>query len=353
MVSLGLATFIITNQIEASTSQKVDSIVRKEMEVRHIPGAQVVVIHKGKIVYSKAFGRASLQFDVPVSKSTLFTINSATKSFTGVAIMQLVKKGLLKLDDPIGKYLSDIPEAWNQVTVREISSHVSGIPNIIDQSTGKIVGGLGEDAAWEKVQMLPIEFPANTKFSYNQTNYLLLGKIIDKLSGQPFVEYITQGQFERFGMKHSVFADSRDLVPNLAQSYWAEERGNQGLLYHPANSEFPKFLWTGAGICSTAEDIASWLIGLKANLVLVSPKLLSELWTDRPLKDGTKGKWAIGWPTSERVQHPWVGGIGGGRSAFFVYPQDELAVVALTNLAGGSPEQWIDSIAKQYVPAIP
>jgi CubicO group peptidase (beta-lactamase class C family) len=353
MLSIGLAITISTVVSRGANAAKVDAIVRDEMAKRHIPGAQVAVVQNSKIIYLKSFGKATLQYDLPVKNSSLFTINSATKSFTGVALLQLVERGVLQLDDPVGKHLLDLPPSWQPVTIRQLATHVSGIPNIIDQSTGKLAGGLGEDEAWAKVRTLPMEFTPNSKFSYNQTNYLLLGMVIDKLSAVPFVQFMSQQQFVTAGLKHTLFADSRDVVRNLAQAYWLEGGENDKIIFRPTASEFPRFLWTGAGICSTAEDIAKWIITLNSKRILKAQSSLDALWSKSKMSDGTDASWAIGWPTSDRKEHRWVGGIGGGRSAFFVYPDDDLAVVVLTNLAGGSPEQWIDPIARVFVNGIP
>ncbi len=338
---------------QLSPKEQVGAIIRAEMLRRHVPGAQVAVIRKGKLVYSKSFGHATLQFDVLVKNTTRFTINSATKSFTGVAIMQLVEAGKLNLSDPVGKYISELPEAWKPVTIRQLATHVSGIPNIIDQNTGNLVGDLEDQEAWAKVQTLPMEFVTNEKSSYNQTNYLLLGKVIDKVSGKPFVDFITENQFAAAKMSRTVFGDARDVIKDLAQAYIVDDSVVGAPKYTAVGAVFPKFLWTGAGICSTAEDIARWIGGLSSRRLLKSQQTLDEMWRQDRYSDGKPAAWGVGWPGSKRIQHRWFGGIGGARSAFYVYPDDDLAVVILTNLAGASPEEWIDSVARVFVPGIP
>lgn len=349
LLSLVLLT---TGMVGDSYADKVDAIVRTEMSKRHIPGAQVAVVHRGKTAYSKSFGKCSLQFDLPVKSSTLFTLNSATKPFTGVALMQLVEKRSLRLEDPVSKYIDGLPADWQKVTIRELATHVSGLPDIVDQSTGKLVGGLGDEEAWAKVQTLPMEFATNTKYSYNQTNYLLLGKVIDKLAGVPFVDAIQGAQFAPLGMKNTRYGDARDVVKNLAQAYRIEEATDGKIIHRPIASEFPHFLWTAAGLCTSAEDVAKWMSALMSGKLLKSQSL-AEMWRVGKLADGTSASWAVGWPASAKGDHRWVAGIGGGRSAFFIYPEDDLAVVILTNLGGGVPEQWLPSVARVYVPTIP
>lgn len=346
-----LIGFAIGVSMVSATSDRIDSIVRGEMAKRNIPGAQVAVVRSGRVVYAKSFGKCSLQFDLPVKNSTLFTLNSATKPFTGVAIMQLVEKGLLNLEDPIGKHLSGLPEAWRGVTIRQLATHVSGLPDIVDQKIGKLVGDLPDEEAWAKVQTMPMEFPTNTKYSYNQTNYLLLGRLIDKLSGQPFVRFIQANQFQVVGMKNTAYGDARDVVPRLTQTYRLDEVDGK-VIHRPVGSEFPHFLWTAAGLCASAEDVAKWAASLMSRKLLQSGSL-REMWRLGTLADGRQASWVVGWPAAQRAAHRWVAGIGGGRSAFFVYPEDDLAVVLLTNLAGASPEEWIEQISREYISTIP
>lgn len=331
---------------------KADAYIRKQLSERHVPGAQVAVIYKGKVVYSKSFGKASLQFDLPVKSSTLFTLNSATKPFTGVAVVQLAERGLITLDDPIGDHLGEVlPESWHAVTVRQLLSHVSGLPDIVDQSTGKLIDGLGEVEAWHKVKTLPSPAPPGAMYSYNQTNYLVLGLLIQKKSGLPFTEFIEKNQFQPLGMKSTQYGDARYLVKNLAQTYFVGD--DKGEVFRPTSSEFPEFLWTAAGLCTSAEDLAKWLLALQNGKLFKSSESLKTLWSAGKFSNGEPAPWALGWPVSARQDHRWVGGIGGGRSAFFVYPDDDLAIIVLTNLAGSAPESWIEGIAKSWVPSIP
>lgn len=209
--------------ISQTKSADLETILRGKMQKRKIPGLQVAVVRHGKIIFLGAYGTANLQNNVPVTDQTVFSINSATKAFTGVAIMQLVEDGKLELSAPVSRYLEGLPTAWQPVTIRQLLTHVSGIPDVLipakGQGTGMLVGDGGEDSAWATVQTLSMEFKTGEKYRYNQTNYVLLGKIIDKLGGQPFTEFIRERQFKIVGMTNSAFGDSRDIVPRRAQAY--------------------------------------------------------------------------------------------------------------------------------------
>lgn len=331
----------------STQEKKVEAFMRSEMHERQIPGLQVVVIKNRKVILSRSFGVASLQHDVPVTETSLFSINSATKSFTGVAIMQLAEGGKLNVGAPISRYLDGLPKDWQAVTVAQLLNHTSGIPNIIDRRTGKLLGGEPE-VAWKTVQTLPMEFISGQRFSYNQTNYLLLGKIIDALSGEPFTAFIQRRQFDEVKMSRSGFGDSLDVIKDKAHSYFVAGDGT-GL--KNVHEEFPAYLRTGAGINTTATELARWIIALQQGRLL-NAESRRQLWSPTSFTDGKPAPWALGWPTIRRTGHRAVAGIGGARSAFYVYPDDELAVIILTNLSGAQPEQLIDTVAGFYVPAI-
>jgi CubicO group peptidase (beta-lactamase class C family) len=354
--------FIVSFQLFALAQSKtndVETLLRREMRERRIPGLQLAVVQRGKIVLLRAFGVASIQHSIPVTNKTIFSINSCTKAFTGVAIMQLAEEGKIDLSAPISSYLDALPASWQPVTVRQLLTHVSGLPNILnilDQNTGKLVGRDSEDSAWAKVQAMPMEFPTGERFSYNQTNYVLLGKIIDKYSGGPFARFFSERQFQAVGMPNTVFGDSRDVIPNQTPSYRyvrnidGHALGEDKLIF--AYSEFPPFRRTASGLNSTAEDIAHWIIALQEGKLLKTKAALNALWAAGKYNNGSPTQWALGWVRKPRPKHSAVIATGGGRSAFFVYPDADLAVVVLTNLAGAFPEEFIDELAGFYNPEI-
>lgn len=332
-----------------------EDYLREKMQRKRIPGMQVAVVRDGRLLFSGSYGVANLQDQVAVTPQSVFSINSATKAFTGVAILQLVQDGKLDLDAPISRYLDGLPPQWQPIRVRQLLNHTSGLPDILvpprAQGTGTLVGGGSEEQAWVQVQTLPMDFATGTAYRYNQTNYAILGKIIDKLSGQPFTDFIRQRQFEPAGMRSASFGDSRDVTAHRATPYrYPQGAGTlrSGKLEN-AFDEFPVILRTGAGINASAQDVAQWLIALQQGKLLSSDHL-AELWTAGRFNDGRPTPWANGWPTVAREDHPAVAGIGGRRSAFYVYPQDHLAVVVLTNLAGANPEEFIDEIAGFWLP---
>jgi CubicO group peptidase (beta-lactamase class C family) len=345
-----------------SLAQRVDSLVRAEMTRRRIPGLQLAVVQRGRLVKSGNYGLASVQDSVPVTSGTTFTINSITKAFVGVAVMQLVEDGKLELWAPISRYVPNLPPTWRLVTVGHLLTHTSGLPNIMPGNEEMVPEG-GEDSAWAAVQDRALDFAPGAHFSYNQTNYFLLGRLIDTLAGQPFTEVITQRQLVPVGMRltqQAGFTDSRDVIIHGARGYTFFHRVHgpieKGDSLRNVFEEFSPGLRTAAGMSSTATELARWIIALQQGQLLRARTSLTTLWTPGTLNDGTHGGfsellngYALGWPIIERPAHPAVAPVGGGRSALFIYPQDDLAIVILTNLQGASPESFIDDIAAVYL----
>lgn len=341
--------FVFSNPV-AAQQDSIDNFVNVQMQKRKIPGLQLAVVQNGRIVKTAHYGFANVQDSIPVSDKTVFPINSITKAFTGVAIMQLVEAGKLTLSSPISAYLPGLPKAWNTVTVLQLLSHTSGIPEIDGED-------FDEKNAWKKVIALPMDFPAGEKFSYNQTNYLLLGRIIDTLSGMPFSAFIIKEQLLKVGMPNTIrsgFGAAKQVIPHAAGGY----RYERGVILNMFFS-MPPSLQTAAGMSSTAREISNWIIALQNDRLLTKKTSMALLWTPARLNNGNTGGfsgllngYAAGWPIVTRAEHPAAAAVGGARSAVFVYPNDNLSIVVLTNLAGGSPEEFIDEIAGFYIPAM-
>lgn len=358
---LFLLLFVLISFPTVSIAQveKVYSLLNREMRERRIPGLQAFVVQRGKIVLSISAGTADLQQSVPVSKQTVFPIYSCTKAFTGVAIVQLVEEGKLDLSAPISRYLDDLPESWRPITVRQLLTHVSGLPNILrllDPITYGMPNGVTEEELWKKLKALPLTAPIGERFSYNQTNYALLGKLVDKLRAKSFADVFKERQFQAAGMTATAFGDSRDIIPNKTPTYRyvrnidGEKLAQERLTIDYA--EFPPFRRTASGMNSTAEDVARWIIALQQGKLLKTKSALDTLWTAGTYNNGAPTEWALGWMIKPRPKHRAVIATGGSRAAFFVYPEDDLAIVVLTNLVGASPEEFVDELAGIYNPAI-
>ncbi|KMQ63096.1 hypothetical protein ACM46_14245 [Chryseobacterium angstadtii] len=341
-------------------SDSIDTFIRHKMQELKIPGLQLAIIRNDKIDQLSSYGLANIEHQAATKNNSVFSINSMTKAFVGVAIMQLQEQRKLKTDDVISKYLTDIPENWKKITIKQLLSNTSGLPNNIDEKEQVLGEGI-ESKNWEIVKTLPIEFTPGEKFSYNQTGYYILGKIITQLSGIHFTKFIEDNQFKPCQLLVTRFGDSNDIIENNAGAYstiinndgqWI----NDGKL-HNAFATFPLFFRTATGILSSAEDLSKWLLALQTGKLLQDEKSIKELFTTVKLNNGNIGGfnkltngYALGWPTVVRPEHPAAAPVGGMRSALFVYPQDHLSIIVLTNLQGANPEWFIDEIAGYHIP---
>ncbi|WP_249122746.1 serine hydrolase domain-containing protein [Pseudoalteromonas sp. M8] len=141
-------------------AESVDKLIKTLMKERHIPGLQLAVVKDDKIIKQGSYGFADLQHQVPVTEQTLFPINSMTKAFTGVAIVQLAEQGYLNIDDEIGKHLPDLPKAWQQLKINQLMGHTTGLPPILASNYAlETIVPNDIDASWQAVQKQPLFTP--------------------------------------------------------------------------------------------------------------------------------------------------------------------------------------------------
>ncbi len=326
---------------------RTDQAVRAFMARTQTPGAQVAVVKDGRLVFSRAYGSVNVALDVPATPQSVFTLASITKAFTGLAAMQAVQEGKLDLSAPVSRYLDDLPEAWRAVTIRQLLSHMSGLPDINRAPT--VDTNAAQAWAWTLVQ--PVRFPPGERFHYCQTNYTLIQRVLNRLHGRDEDAMIAEAQIAAAGMRSTVYADSRAVVAGRGLDYQfarptpaapgvLEQRYYVSLPFHRASN----------GLAGTAEDMARWIVALEQGRLL-DPALIEAMWTPVPFNDGSMGQWGMGWTILPRGPgRRAVGMTGGARSAFFIYPEDRVAVVILTNLSGSYPEDSIDRIAAFWAP---
>ncbi len=346
----------------------IEQLVRSEMSARGVPGLQLTVVRRNKILFTGAYGQANIEAATPVTEQTTFPINSISKAVAGVAAMQLVEAGKLDLDAPIGTYLDTLPASWSGVTVRQLLTHMSGLPEIADDNL-RLLDGARPDAAWAKVQALPLKSSPGLKFDYTQTNYVVIGKIIEKITGKSYAAFVRDRQFDAVGMKRTRFAEvtGAGAKPEAAALYTHLTLRIEGMktvgverskVPFARDEPWTEILYPAGGVRTTSTDLAKWAIALQKQK-LISKDGLEQLWKPQPQQDGTYrgfnssiNGYGLGWPSIRRADHPAVTPVGGARAAVFVYPEDELTIVVLTNLMGASPEKFVDKIAALYIPGL-
>lgn len=337
-------------------AQQVDRYLETQMERLQIPGLAVAVVKDGQMVLTRNYGTASIEFGVPVNEDTVFAVNSVTKAFTGVAAMRLVEQGKLDLSAPVGRYLTDLPEAWRAVTIGQLLSHMSGLPDIMRAPTVETDASV----AWAWVQTQPIRFSPGDRFNYCQTNYTLIQRIVNQIEGRVLDAPLATEQIRIAAMSRTAYGDAYTVIPGKAPTYRWTLGGPLITGYRAAASTAPStltatserflpFRRASSGLNSTAGDMARWMIALQSGQMLTAESLKT-LWTPVAFNDGTPGQWGMGWQSFTRGHHRAVGMTGGGRAAVFLYPDDEVGVVILTNLTGAFPEDMVDKIASLYAP---
>lgn len=346
-----LVTFAVSSTTYSQVD-KADIAIKDLMKKNKIVGLQLAVVKNNKIVKTSNYGLGNIQDSIAVDSETVFSINSMTKAFTGVAIMQLVESGKLDLEDPISKYLDSLPNTWRNITIKQITTHTSGIPDIFESPEHMF--SEKNETLFKKIKEAPIVFQPGENRRYNQTNYLLLGLIIEKISGKSFEKFIIDNQFEKVGMKNSIKAgmgDSYTIINHSARAYSYYINGSLTNIHQP----MPSYLYPAGGIYSTATEMAQWVIALQS-YKLIKAENLKTLWTPIQLNnvkmqetnDSRYGT-AIGFDTNLRTKNPVITQSGGARNTLYIYPKDNVSVVILTNLMGSRPQDFIEEIANLYI----
>ena len=330
-------------------TRAVDALVHRRMQQLGIPGLQLAVVRKDRTVLLRNYGLASVELGVPVSDRSVFSLNSITKAFSDIAAGAVIAQGRLDPKAPLSRYLDDLPESWRTVTVEQIMSHMSGLPDVLRAPT------VEQDpaAAWAWTLAQPVRFAPGERYDYCQTNYTLLQRIVNRLMQRPTDVALATPQFTAAGMRDTGYGDADVVVPGKGPNYRYRDTGaGTPRTLRPIHERFPAYRQASSGINSTAADMARWARAV-LDAKLIDARTRELLWTPVRFADGKPGQWGLGWQVFARGDHRMVGMTGGGRSAVFLYPDDDLGVVVLTNLSGAYPEDFIDGIAKIYAPGLP
>ncbi len=336
-------------QMAQSTEQKVRSFLLAEMKARRIPGLQAAVIRHGHIILQVSMGLANAEDLTPVSDRTVFPVRSVTKALTGVAILQLAEAGRIDISAPLSRYLDSLPALWGQVTIQQLLTHTSGLPDCWDGNDR--MPDPDEDLAWAKVLRKPVGFVPGKGFGFAQTNYILLGRLIEKLSGRSFAEFIKEHQFAVAGMVRSGFGDSRDVVAELSPDYWYSRYVHDST--QPATDlqvnlrVWPSYLLPSVGLYTSAGELAQWALALEGGRLL-SAGSLKILWTPETASLTEDGGYAMGWSVTTKVSSRRIMASGGQKAVLVIYPDEDLGVIVVTNLLSSSPELTAAAVAKFF-----
>jgi len=302
----------------------------------------VLVARGDEVLFRKSYGSADLERKIPNTPSTKFRIGSITKQFTAAAILILEDQGKLRLEDPIGKHLPGAPPAWDKVTLFHILTHTSGIPRgvgVPNEPNAVPVATMEEHMAI--VRDRPLEFEPGQRWSYSNSGYILLGYVIEQISGQSYETFLREHIFMPLGMNDSGYDRNTLGVDGHAAGYSPGPNG-------PVNAEFVHLsrVHAAGGLHSTVEDLLKWERGLFGGKVL-SSKSLRKMIT--PFKDNyglglsieavdiRTGRSAGTASEQRRQKIEHSGKIQGFNAGLAYYPEDEVTVAVLSNLNGDGP----------------
>lgn len=325
--------FIVTLFVVTSYAQNasLEAIVQPYVSAKTFMGT-VLVARGNDILINKGYGMANLEWDIPNAPSTKFRLGSLTKQFTSASILLLEERGKLKIDDPVKKYMPDAPAAWDKITIFHLLNHTSGIPSFTNFPDYRKFEPF-EITPEKEVALFrdkPLEFAPGTKWNYNNSGYVLLGYLIEKISGQSYVSFLKENIFTPLGMKDSGFDSNSEIIPHRASGYTPQNNAlvNAGFIH----MSIP---FSAGSLYSTTGDLLRWEQALFGGKVLSAASL--EKMTKPFLQD-----YAFGLAVSNKDGHKVIehgGGIEGFNTHLAYYPEDKVTIVVLGNLNGRAPDE--------------
>jgi len=363
LLFVGMLTVPFSLQAQQTFGNTLDTLVEARMAERKIPALAVAIIRAGKIDTIKTYGKASIELTVAADADTLFQVASVTKAFTAVAVQMLVAEKKLALDDRLDKFFSDLPLSWGRVTVRQLLQHTSGLPNLsVDQYTMRTFAATWDEAL-NYLRDKPLEFSPGQQWNYNSTNMMLLDQLIAKISGMSYADFMQAKMFQPLGIQSASFGGVNKVVPNRATHYtWFDfsgDRPRQAEQLQVLDYTLDDIAFAGGGLNISIADFSRWLIALQQEK-LISKQQLEALWEPIIFNNGTQhhtppgapySSYGLCWILNSDSDPVWVGGTGGLRSAFAIYPEHALAIAVLTNLQGAGPEAIVTEIGKLFLDA--
>jgi len=356
IILLLMQSTFIYSQVKKN-NQQINEVAKKQINslfeswnTNNAPGAAVAIIKDGKTIFKQAYGLANLEFGIKNSSSTLFNIASNSKQFTAYALLNLVEEGKINLEDDIRKYLPELPDLGNTIKIKTLAQHTHGIRGIT-----YLLGMAGwniEDVISRKdvlkllTQQQDVDFSPETNFSYNNSGYMLLAEIIERVSKKPFHHYLNEIIFTPLEMKSTVlFEDNQKIIPNLASPYFYD-----GTTYKKGirNS---KDIVGNTGIRTNIEDLSKWINNFE-KIKIGSKKLFNTLAQKAVLKNGDTLDYAFGQRVSKYNGRKVIshgGADAGYRSQILRFPDEKLAIIVLTNDGSLNADEKAYVIADIYL----
>lgn len=314
----------------AARADQLDDLVKSTMAQRKIPGIVLAVVKDDKIVRQGAYGLANVELNVPATVETEFEIGSVSKQFTATGIMMLLEEGKLSLTDPISKYVQDLPEPWQSVTLRHLLSHTSGIPDIEEifgYDSYRLQFTLPEII--KVANSKPMDFKPGDGWHYSNTGYYLLSIVIEKITGKPYGQVLADRIFKPLGMDHTRESDPTAVIPNRSAGYQVKD----GVLQNRDPMQPSAILGAGA-LVSTVGDLAKWDASLYTDKLL-KRSTWEQMWAPAKLTSGKDAPYGFGWFPESYRGHKSIwhsGGTAGFSCVVRRFPEEHVSVFVLSNL---------------------
>lgn len=347
MQRLFLLCFIVLSSVSSNAQDlnlKIDSLIQSEFKDKNGPGGVFLISKKGKPIYEKAFGMANLELDHKMNTNSVFQIGSMTKQFTAIAILILEEQGKLKVSDPVSKYISSYPNG-NNITIHQLLTHTSGIKDFTKMKALQDIAQkeMTPEQMVDFFKNEPMDFAPGEKFEYNNSGYVVLGYIIELVSGGTYQDFIKKNIFDKAGMTNSSYASDRKIVKNRAFGYHKKSFGyvNKTVI----NFSVP---FSSGSLMSTLDDMLKWQKALNQNLLL-SHKNQIKAFTKYKLNNGQEIEYGYGWHLKNINGNPTRehgGSIFGFKSMAVYIPEKDIYVVGFSNCDCNSPTQIVKDMAK-------
>jgi CubicO group peptidase (beta-lactamase class C family) len=336
--ALAFALLVVRCNAQAP-ADRMQHVVQPYVDAQMFMGS-VLVAESGKVVFSKSYGMADREWKVPNSPITRFNIASMTKQFTAASILLLEDGGKLKTDDPVKKYLPDAPASWNKITIYHLLTHTSGISD----DAAKYEPGTPDKLVFREV---PLNFQPGEQWAYTNLGYIVLGYLLERITGQTYEDFVQENIFKPLGMNDSGMFSFVTVIPRRASGYWP---GNNGV----ENADRPdtRIGFSSGSLYSSTEDLLRWEEGLFGGRLL-SPASLRKMTTP------FKSDYACGLHVNRAngrlvIEHD--GNNIGFNSDMAYYPNERIAVIVLANLNGtitGELTKALAAVARGETPPAP
>jgi D-alanyl-D-alanine carboxypeptidase len=327
LVLLGAALPV---RAQAPIASAVDSIVRDVLQSTGVPAASVAIVVDGRLAYAQAYGQAQLDPPVAARADMRFSIGSISKQFAAAAILLLQQEGRLSLDDRVARFIPDVTRA-GEVTIRQLLSHTSGFQDYWPQDYVPLfmLDSISAAGILDRWARKPLDFDPGTRWQYSNTNYVIAGLIVEKVTGMPFFEFLRSRILGPLGMQSVVNVDRGRLPQSDPTGYTRYGLGP----VRPAPKEGNGWLFAAGELAMTPADLAKWDIAM-INQSFLSPTAYRAMETEVLLSNGTGTGYGLGVDVGMNGTHRLVshgGEVSGFTASNMVFPDDRAAVIVLTN----------------------